>query len=227
MHSDTPDIAALRAVCDEYNAMLLVDCAHDLGCIGEDGLGHLGLQNMLDKVDIIIGSFSKTFASNGGFIAVKSRAVAEYLKYYSATQTFSNALSPVQAATVLAAFEIVRSDEGKHRRRSADGQHPLHAPRDGQGRARGARRSVGHRAGAGRRGRACPHRLARTRRRSAPSPTWSSIRRCRRAARASACRSWPTTRSEEIDVLVRLMQQAMRSADLEFRVVPRGRHWHV
>ena len=72
MHSDTPDIRALRAVCDQYDAKLLVDCAHDLGCIGDDGLGHLGLQNMLDEVDIIVGSFSKTFAANGGFIAVKT-----------------------------------------------------------------------------------------------------------------------------------------------------------
>ena len=57
-----------------------------------------------------------TFAANGGFVGVKTRAGAEYLKYYSATQTFSNALSPVQAASVLAAFEIVRSAEGKERR---------------------------------------------------------------------------------------------------------------
>ncbi len=118
MHSDTPNIRSLREVCDQYEAKLLVDCAHDFGCIGEDGLGHLGLQNTVDAADVIIGSFSKTFASNGGFIAVKDRAVAEYLKYYSATQTFSNALSPVQAAVVLTALEIVRSDEGKRRRRS-------------------------------------------------------------------------------------------------------------
>lgn len=118
MHSDTPDIGALRSVCDEYDAKLLVDCAHDFGCIGEAGLGHLGLQNMIDKADIIIGSFSKTFASNGGFIAIEDRSVAEYLKYFSATQTFSNALSPVQAATVLAALEIVRSEEGRQRRES-------------------------------------------------------------------------------------------------------------
>jgi hypothetical protein len=103
-------------VCDEYKATLLVDCAHDLGCIGDDGLGHLGLQNMLHDVDIVVGSFSKTFAANGGFVGVKSRAAAEYLKYYSATQTFSNALSPVQAASVLAAFDVVRSSEGKERR---------------------------------------------------------------------------------------------------------------
>ncbi|MBI4047494.1 MAG: pyridoxal phosphate-dependent aminotransferase family protein, partial [Devosia nanyangense] len=48
MHSDTPDIGALRAICDRYNATLLVDCAHDLGSIGDDGLGHLGLQQMFD-----------------------------------------------------------------------------------------------------------------------------------------------------------------------------------
>jgi len=117
MHSDTPDIAAMRALCDEYNAVLLVDCAHDFGSMADDGRGHMSLQNVLHDVDIIIGSFSKTFASNGGFISVKDRATAEYLKYYSATQTFSNALSPVQAATVLAAFEIVDSVEGRDRRR--------------------------------------------------------------------------------------------------------------
>tara|TARA_R110002020_G_scaffold11340_5_gene42722 strand:- start:897 stop:2258 length:1362 start_codon:yes stop_codon:yes gene_type:complete len=117
MHSDTPDLAAMRALCDQFNATLLVDCAHDLGSIGDDGLGHLGLQNAMDDADIIIGSFSKTFASNGGFIAVKTKAAAEYLKYYSATHTFSNALSPVQAATVLTALQIVRSEEGRALRR--------------------------------------------------------------------------------------------------------------
>lgn len=117
MHSDTPDIGSIRALCDEYEATLLVDCAHDFGSMGDDGRGHMGLQNVLQDVDIIIGSFSKTFASNGGFISVKDRATAEYLKYYSATQTFSNALSPVQAATVLTALNIVDSAEGTARRR--------------------------------------------------------------------------------------------------------------
>lgn len=117
MHSDTPDLHALRALCDRFGATLLVDCAHDLGSIGEDGLGHMGLQNAVDCADIIIGSFSKTFGSNGGFIAVRSKATAEYLKYYSATHTFSNALSPVQCASVLAALDIVRSEEGRQLRR--------------------------------------------------------------------------------------------------------------
>ena len=113
MDSDTPDLIALQSLCHEYNATLVVDVAHDLGCLGEDGRGHIGMQNMLDKVDVVMGSFSKTFASNGGFVACKSRAVKEYLRFYSAPTTFSNALSPAQAAVILKAFELVESDEGR------------------------------------------------------------------------------------------------------------------
>jgi glycine C-acetyltransferase len=71
---------------------------------------------MLGKIDVVMGSFSKTFASNGGFVACRSRAVKEYLRFYSAPATFSNALSPVQAATILKAFEIVESKEGRAQR---------------------------------------------------------------------------------------------------------------
>src|SRR6202790_3724970 len=113
MDSDTPDLAALQALCHEFNATLVVDVAHDLGNLGRDGRGHIGVQNMLGKIDIVMGSFSKTFASNGGFVACKSRAVKEYLRFYSAPATFSNALSPVQAATILKAFDLVDSLEGR------------------------------------------------------------------------------------------------------------------
>lgn len=116
MDSDTPDLSALQSLCHEFKATLVVDVAHDLGCLGEDGRGHIGIQNMLGKVDLVMGSFSKTFASNGGFVACKSRAVKEYLRFYSAPATFSNALSPVQAATILKAFEIVDSPEGRAQR---------------------------------------------------------------------------------------------------------------
>jgi glycine C-acetyltransferase len=112
MDSDTPNLAALQDLCHEYGATLLVDVAHDLGCLGEDGRGHIALQKMLGKVDLVMGSFSKTFASNGGFVACRSREVKEYLRFYSPPCTFSNALSPVQAMVVLKAFDIVESAEG-------------------------------------------------------------------------------------------------------------------
>jgi 7-keto-8-aminopelargonate synthetase-like enzyme len=113
MDSDTPDIGAMQDLCREFNATLMVDIAHDFGNIGEDGRGHIGLQQMTGKVDIVMGSFSKTFASNGGFVSCNSPAVKEYLRYFGSAGTFSNALSPIQSAIVLKAFEIVRSEEGR------------------------------------------------------------------------------------------------------------------
>jgi glycine C-acetyltransferase len=116
MDSDTPDLRALQELCREYNATLLVDVAHDLGAIGQGGQGFIGKQAMVGKIDIVMGSFSKTFASNGGFVACSSAAVKQYLKFYGCSATFSNALSPVQAATVTKAFEIVQSEKGRQLR---------------------------------------------------------------------------------------------------------------
>lgn len=116
MHSDAPDIRAMQELCREFGARLLVDVAHDLGNLGEDGRGQIGRQKMTGKVDLVMGSFSKTFASNGGFVACNSAAVREFLRYFGSSGTFSNALSPVQSATVLKALEIVRSDEGRNLR---------------------------------------------------------------------------------------------------------------
>jgi 7-keto-8-aminopelargonate synthetase-like enzyme len=116
MDSDTPNIVAMQELCHEYNATLVVDVAHDLGSLGEDGRGHIGMQDMIGKVDLVMGSFSKTFASNGGFVACRNRAIKEYLRFYSSPATFSNALSQTQAAVVLKAFEIVESEEGKYLR---------------------------------------------------------------------------------------------------------------
>lgn len=113
MESDAPDLAAMQEICNEFDATLVVNVAHDLGCLGEDGRGQIGIQKMLGKIDIVIGSFSKTFASNGGFVACRNRAVKEYLRFTTGPATLSNALSAVQAAVVLKAFEIVQSNEGR------------------------------------------------------------------------------------------------------------------
>ena len=84
--------------------------------MGPGGGGLIAKQGLLGKLDIVMGSFSKTFGSNGGFVACNSAAVQQYLKYYGSSATFSNAMSPVQAATVTKAFEIVQSDKGEHLR---------------------------------------------------------------------------------------------------------------
>src|SRR5262245_15009336 len=116
MDSDTPDFARFLEVRREYGAVSLVDVAHDLGCLGSTGRGQLEVQHLLGAPDLLIGSFSKTFASNGGFIATNDAGVKEYLKMYSSPQTFSNALSPIQVAVASAALDIVKSAEGLQRR---------------------------------------------------------------------------------------------------------------
>jgi 7-keto-8-aminopelargonate synthetase-like enzyme len=116
MDSDTPDFRRFIDICRKYEAVSLVDVAHDLGCLGPGGLGRLELQNAVGGPDLLIGSFSKTFSSNGGFVAMKDAATKEYLRMYSCPQTFSNALSPVQVAIARAALGIVKSAEGARRR---------------------------------------------------------------------------------------------------------------
>ncbi|WP_294392591.1 aminotransferase class I/II-fold pyridoxal phosphate-dependent enzyme [uncultured Sphingomonas sp.] len=112
MDSDVPDIRAMQQAAHEYGATLMVDVAHDLGNLGPTGRGMIEVQGMLGQVDVVMGSFSKTFASNGGFVAARGRAVKEYMRYYSSPNTFSNALSPAQAAIAGKAFDIIQSDEG-------------------------------------------------------------------------------------------------------------------
>jgi 7-keto-8-aminopelargonate synthetase-like enzyme len=112
MEADAPDLAAFQDACSEYSATLLVDVAHDLGAMGPGGGGMIAAQGLAGKVDLVMGSFAKTFASNGGFLASHSPAAKQFAKYYGNPHMFSNALSPVQAAVASEAIRIVRSPQG-------------------------------------------------------------------------------------------------------------------
>lgn len=112
MDSDSPDLERLQQVAHEFGAVLMVDVAHDFGATGPGGTGQLGIQKMLGKVDLVMGSFSKTFSSNGGFVATNERSVHQFLGIYAGSHMYSNGISPVQSAVVLEALRIVRSEEG-------------------------------------------------------------------------------------------------------------------
>jgi len=116
MESTTPPLSRIKEVCRAYDATLLVDVAHDLGASGPGGLGQLAAQGVLSDVDLVMGSFSKTFCSNGGFLATPSRALKQYVKQFSGPHVYSNGLSPVQVAAVRAALAVVRSPDGDERR---------------------------------------------------------------------------------------------------------------
>lgn len=117
MDSDTPDLRTIQDLCRAHGATLFVDCAHDLGALGETGRGVLEEQSMVGGVDVLMGSFSKTFASNGGFVACNNTALKFGLRANCGPSTFTNAMSPIQAAAVLAALSIISGNEGATRRR--------------------------------------------------------------------------------------------------------------
>ncbi len=119
MDSDSPDIFKLQELCHEYNAVLMVDVAHDLGASGPGGTGQIGLQKMLGKIDLVMGAFSKSFCSNGGFLATHNASVKHFVSIYGGSHAFSNALSPIQAGVVNAALRIIRSEEGDLLRRKS------------------------------------------------------------------------------------------------------------
>mgnify|MGYP002779840989 CR=1 FL=1 len=106
----------MQALCREYQATLMVDVAHDFGALGPGGTGHVGREGVLGEIDIVMGAFSKTFASNGGFVATPHAGIRAYIEVYGGPHTFSNALSPIQVSTVREALRIVRSAEGDERR---------------------------------------------------------------------------------------------------------------
>lgn len=117
MDSDTPDLIAIQKLCKEFDATLLVDVAHDLGSIGPSGLGHLGLMGLHGQIDIVMGSFSKTFASNGGFVASNHPALKLALISSCGPLTFTNSISPIAVNIVRRALSIACSEEGENLRR--------------------------------------------------------------------------------------------------------------
>jgi 8-amino-7-oxononanoate synthase len=97
-----PDLVELA---DEYGAGLYVDDAHAIGVVGEGGRGSASVFGMMDDVDLITGTFSKSFASLGGFI-VGDKAVIEYIRHKSPAHIFSASMPPANVATVLKSLEI-------------------------------------------------------------------------------------------------------------------------
>ncbi|MFP4527538.1 MAG: aminotransferase class I/II-fold pyridoxal phosphate-dependent enzyme [Candidatus Kapaibacterium sp.] len=98
-----PEIVRLA---EKYGARILVDDAHAVGVIGEGGRGTLSHHGLTDKADLQMGTFSKTFASLGGFVAGPERAI-NYLKHLSPAIIFSASPTPSSCAATLAALDVL------------------------------------------------------------------------------------------------------------------------
>lgn len=101
-----PEIISL---CKTHEAMLMLDDAHGIGVMGANGRGTAEHFNCLGQVDIITGTFSKSFGCVGGFAAA-SKKIIQYLKFYADSNVFSAAPTPQVTASILKALEIIKKE---------------------------------------------------------------------------------------------------------------------
>lgn len=106
MEGDLAPVPKLVELCEKYNASLMIDDAHGLGVVGENGSGTASHFGLTDKVDLIMGTFSKSFGSLGGFIA-GDHEVINYLKHNSRTLIFSASMTPAAVAAASKALDIM------------------------------------------------------------------------------------------------------------------------
>ena len=109
MEGDIAPLDKITNLADKYNASVYVDDAHSLGVLGRNGAGTADHFGVTDKVDLIMGTFSKSLASLGGFVAGSHDAI-NYLKHNARALLFSASIPPASAATVLKALEVIKRE---------------------------------------------------------------------------------------------------------------------
>lgn len=130
MDGDLANLPEIVSLAGKHEALVMVDDAHGIGVIGEQGSGTASHFGLTDSVDFIMGTFSKSLASLGGFVAADA-ATIKYLKHNSRALIFSASMPPSNVAAVMAALEIIQSEPERIRalwdntRRLADGLRKL------------------------------------------------------------------------------------------------------
>jgi len=115
MEGDTANLPEIVRLARTYGARIYVDEAHAIGVLGREGRGtaeHYGVES---DVDVVMGTFSKSFASIGGFVAAR-RDVIEFIKHHSRAFVYSASLAPANAAAVLKAIEIIEREPERRQR---------------------------------------------------------------------------------------------------------------
>jgi 8-amino-7-oxononanoate synthase len=109
MEGDICKLPEIVKLAEKYDANIMIDDAHGLGVIGELGRGTANHFGLTDKVDLIMGTFSKSLASIGGFIAADNDTI-NFLKHNARSLIFSASIAPSCAASVIAALDIMESE---------------------------------------------------------------------------------------------------------------------
>jgi 8-amino-7-oxononanoate synthase len=108
MEGDIANLPEIVPLCKKYNVRLMVDDAHGMGVLG-GGRGTGAHFGMTDDVDLIMSTFSKSFASIGGFISGDTDVI-DYIKHHARSLIFSASIPPANTATVLAALEVMQDE---------------------------------------------------------------------------------------------------------------------
>jgi 8-amino-7-oxononanoate synthase len=122
MEGDLADLPHIIPLCKKYGARLMVDEAHSIGVMGPTGAGtheHFGVTK---KVDLLMGTFSKSFASIGGF-AAGDEYVIHYIKHHARSLIFSASMPPYAVATVQKCLEIIRTEPERRKRLWENAHH--------------------------------------------------------------------------------------------------------
>mgnify|MGYP000728134961 FL=1 len=109
MEGDVANLPEIVRLAKKYDATVMVDEAHGLGVFGQGGRGTCNHFGLTDDVDLIMGTFSKSFASLGGFIAT-DKEITNYLRHHSRSYIFTASITPASTAAVDAALDIILAE---------------------------------------------------------------------------------------------------------------------
>ena len=109
MEGDLADLPGIVALKDKYNCSIMVDEAHGLGVMGDHGRGVCNHFGLTDQVDIIMGTFSKSLAAIGGFIAA-DKDIINWVRHHSRSYIFSASNTPAATAAARAALQIIKDE---------------------------------------------------------------------------------------------------------------------
>ncbi len=109
MEGDLARLDKIVELARKYDANIYVDDAHGLGVVGKNGRGTASHYGLTDEVDLIMGTFSKSLASIGGFIA-SDKTTINYLKHHARSLIFSASIAPANAASVIAALDLIEAE---------------------------------------------------------------------------------------------------------------------
>ena len=106
IEGDVANIPGIVELAKKYNASVMVDEAHSIGVFGEGGRGTVNHFGLTDDVDLIMGTFSKSFASLGGFIAT-DKEITNFLRHHSRSYIFTASITPASTAAALKAIDLM------------------------------------------------------------------------------------------------------------------------